>query len=79
MNHGRLFVKNTGSWHFNSVVYSGKQNKLGELNENDEAKKKTDIYNEIMLNSMFMSFGMVQILSVWEALGCGSINSISGH
>jgi len=77
MDHSaNTFIKNTGDWHFNCVVYNHKQNHKGELNENMEHKQKTYAYNELLLKSKFTlchSGSGSNSIRFWEALGAGSI------
>lgn len=69
-------IINTGDWHFNSTVYSSKQNKNGELNINDKHNKNKVNYNKLLLNSKFSlcpSGTGPNSIRFWEALACGSI------
>ena len=71
-----VYIKNTGDWHFNKVVYNSKQNHKGELNEDDSHKKKTFEYNELLLKSRYTlcpSGSGPNSIRFWEALGTGSI------
>jgi len=75
-NKEDVYIKNTGDWHFNCVVYNHKQNHKGELNENMEHKQKTYAYNELLLKSKFTlcpSGSGPNSIRFWEALGAGSI------
>jgi hypothetical protein len=76
LNYSNTKIINTGSWHFNSVVYSSKQNVNKELNENEEQRSKTKFYNKLLLNSRFSlcpSGSGPNSIRFWEALACGSI------
>ena len=71
-----VYIRNTGTWHFNCVVYNDKQNDRGELNESNEHKDKTRVYNELLLKSKFTlcpSGSGPNSIRFWEALGAGSI------
>lgn len=71
-----VYIRNTGTWHFNCVVYNDKQNDSGELNESNEHKDKTRVYNELLLKSKFTlcpSGSGPNSIRFWEALGAGSI------
>ena len=71
-----VYIKNTGEWHFNRVVYSSKQNHNGELNEDIAHKQKTYEYNELLLKSKYTlcpSGSGPNSIRFWEALGAGSI------
>jgi hypothetical protein len=71
-----VYIKNTGDWHFNTVVYSNKQNHIGELNEDTLHKQKTYEYNELLLKSKYTlcpSGSGPNSIRFWEALGTGSI------
>ena len=71
-----VYIKNTGDWHFNKVVYSNKQNHIGELNEDTLHKQKTYEYNELLLKSKYTlcpSGSGPNSIRFWEALGTGSI------
>jgi len=71
-----VYIRNTGTWHFNCVVYNDKQNDNGELNESNEHKDKTRVYNELLLKSKFTlcpSGSGPNSIRFWEALGAGSI------
>jgi hypothetical protein len=75
-NKSDVYIKNTGDWHFNRVVYSIKQNHNGDLNEDNTHKKKTYEYNELLLRSKYTlcpSGSGPNSIRFWEALGSGSI------
>lgn len=70
------FIRNTGGWHFNSVVYSAKQNQNGELNIDDKHRENTVKYNEVLLNSRYSlcpSGSGPNSIRFWESLACGAI------
>ena len=69
-------IINTGDWHFNCDVYQGGQDINGNLNENQQHKINTKIYNDILLNSRYTlapSGSGPNSIRFWEALGVGSI------
>jgi len=71
-----IFIRATGGWHFNDVVYNKLQNRDGDLNEDSQHKKKTAVYNVILLNSRYTlapSGSGPNSIRFWEALGVGSI------
>lgn len=71
-----IFILNTGSWHFNNVVYSNLQNANGDLNINPEHNSKTSIYNDVLLKSKFSlcpSGSGPNSIRFWESLAIGSI------
>lgn len=70
------YVKNIGGWHYDPVVYSNKQNKNGELNENKNSIERTNQYNQLLLNSRFSlcpSGSGPNSIRFWESLAIGSI------
>lgn len=74
--HETSVIINTGSWHFNNHVYSTKQNVQGTLNENDETRKRTNNYNDILLKSRFSlcpGGSGPNSIRFWESLAVGSI------
>lgn len=77
MKHpSNTFIKNTGQWHFNNVVYSNKQNKNKELNIDKKHLYNTEKYNELLLNSRFSlcpSGSGPNSIRFWESLAVGSI------
>jgi hypothetical protein len=53
-----------------------KQNAQGTLNENDETKKRTNIYNDILIKSRYSlcpSGSGPNSIRFWESLAVGSI------
>lgn len=71
-----VYIKNTGKWHFQEVVYNAKQNSNGELNEDTFSKQKTYEYNELLLKSRYTlapSGSGPNSIRFWEALAVGSI------
>lgn len=69
-------VKNIGGWFYESIVYSDKQNKNGELNETKEQKDSTQSYNKLLLNSRYSlcpSGSGPNSIRFWESLGSGAI------
>lgn len=77
MKHSKdSFILNTGDWHFNTTVYSNKQNIKKDLNIDSNHINKTQKYNEILLNSRFSlcpSGSGPNSIRFWESLACGSI------
>lgn len=77
MNHpNNTFIKNTGQWHFNNVVYSNKQNKNNDLNIDKRHIDNTEKYNEILLNSRFSlcpSGTGPNSIRFWESIAVGAI------
>ena len=70
------FVLNTGSWHFNNVVYSNKQNTKKELNIDNNHIQKTKNYNKLLLESRFSlcpSGSGPNSIRFWESLAVGCI------
>ena len=78
MNHNgnESYIKDTGNWHFDQVVYNKLQNIEGELNEDDIFKLKTRKYNEVMKSSRYTlcpSGSGPNSIRLWEAMAIGSI------
>ena len=70
------YVKHIGNWHFDNVVYSGKQNNKYELNETDGDNIRTQKYNKLLLDSRYSlcpSGSGPNSIRFWEALAVGSI------
>jgi hypothetical protein len=69
-------VINTGRWHFDSIVYSDKQNGQNKELISDKAKNNTNQYNECLLNSRFSlcpSGSGPNTIRFWESLATGAI------
>lgn len=69
-------VKNIGGWFFESVVYSKKQNKNGDINKTEDTDKQTSEYNKLLLDSRYSlcpSGSGPNSIRFWESLGCGAI------
>jgi len=69
-------IINTGDWHFNSTVYSQKQNINKDLNINNNHINNKILYNKTLLDSKFSlcpSGSGPNSIRFWESLGCGSI------
>lgn len=69
-------VINTGNWHFNSSVYSTKQNHNKDTNIDMNHIDRTKKYNELLLDSTFSlcpSGSGPNSIRFWESLACGSI------
>lgn len=77
MKHAEnCFVKYIGNWHFEHVVYSSKQNYKYELNETDSDQKRTEKYNNLLLDSRYSlcpSGSGPNSIRFWESLAVGSI------
>jgi len=70
------YVKHIGNWHFDNVVYSGKQNNKYELNETDGDNTRTQKYNKLLMDSRYSlcpSGSGPNSIRFWEALAVGSI------
>ena len=70
------YVKHIGNWHFDNVVYSGKQNNKYELNETDDDNTRTQKYNKLLMDSRYSlcpSGSGPNSIRFWEALAVGSI------
>ena len=70
------FIKNTGIWHFNDVVFHEKQSADGELNMTDKHINNTDTYNRVLLDSRYSlcpSGSGPNSIRLWESLAIGSI------
>ena len=70
------YVKHIGNWHFDNVVYSGKQNNKYELNETDGDNARTQKYNKLLMDSRYSlcpSGSGPNSIRFWEALAVGSI------
>ena len=70
-----LVIK-TGDWHFNSTVYSDKQNSKRELHVDESHITKTKRYNEVLLDSRYSlcpSGSGPNSIRLWESLACGAI------
>lgn len=75
-HHESSIIINTGDWHFNTTVYSNKQNVENDLNIDVNHIKKTSKYNNILLNSKFSlcpSGSGPNSIRFWESLASGSI------
>ncbi len=83
MDHSaNTFIKNTGDWHFNPIVYGVQQNPNGTTvskSHKDIEKdhnEKTDTYNHLLLNSRFSlcpSGSGPNSIRFWESLAVGAI------
>ena len=70
------FIKYISGWHYESMVYSNKQNKDGELNENQNSIERTNKYNQLLLDSRYSlcpSGSGPNSIRFWESLAIGSI------
>jgi hypothetical protein len=77
MNHiNNSYIKNTGDWHFNNVVYSNKQNTNKDMNIDKKHIDNTKMYNNLLLNSRYSlcpSGSGPNSIRFWESLAIGSI------
>lgn len=77
MKHPKdCFVKDIGGWHYESIVYSDKQNADGGLNENETHIERTNKYNKLLLDSRYSlcpSGSGPNSIRFWESLAVGSI------
>ena len=74
--YNNTLILDTGDWHFNCDVYNKSQNIEGTLNEDEKHKKKTDFFNQLLLDSKFTlcpSGSGPNSIRLWESLACGSI------
>lgn len=70
------YIENTGEWHFNSIVYSKKQNKEEHYNEDYIHSKRETDYKHLLKKSRYTlcpSGSGPNSIRFWEALGSGSI------
>jgi WD40 repeat protein len=71
------FIKHTGDWHFNSIVYKYQvRNKLLSQNDINRDINNTKIYNLLLLKSKFSlcpSGSGPNTIRFWESLGVGCI------
>jgi hypothetical protein len=70
------FIKNTGIWHFEKIVYSEKQNINNEKNKDLNNINNTNSYNQVLLNSRYSlcpSGSGPNTIRFWESLAIGSI------
>ena len=70
------YIKNIGLWHYNTIVYSNKQNKDKELNETQQHIHNQNEYNQVLLDSEFSlcpSGSGPNSIRLWECLAIGTI------
>jgi glycosyltransferase involved in cell wall biosynthesis len=70
------YIKNIGYWHYNTIVYSNKQNKDKELNETHQHIHNQNEYNQLLLDSEFSlcpSGSGPNSIRLWECLAIGTI------
>ena len=70
------YIKNIGLWHYNTIVYSNKQNKDKELNETQQHIHNQNEYNQSLLDSEFSlcpSGSGPNSIRLWECLAIGTI------
>ena len=71
-----IFVKKSGDWHFNELVYHRLQNINGDENKTSRHIKNTELYNKTLLNSRFSlcpSGTGPNSIRFWESLAVGAI------
>ena len=77
MKHSEdTLIINTGDWHYNTTVYSNKQNFKNELNIDQNHVNKTKKYNETLINSRYSlcpSGSGPNSIRFWESIACGCI------
>jgi hypothetical protein len=77
MKHpNNCYIKCTGDWHFNSVVYNEKQNKDGDYNKDFLHSQRETNYGQLLQDSRYTlcpSGTGPNSIRFWEALGSGSI------
>ena len=69
-------IIDTGSWYFNHIVYSQKQNYNTEINKKLGDEERKNKYNGLLVNSKFTlcpSGSGPNSIRFWEALACGSV------
>ena len=73
----KVFIKYTGRWHFNNIVYRKQTTGIDLTKQEKKTQKvKTSIYNNILLNSRFSlcpSGTGPSSIRFWESLACGAI------
>ena len=70
------FIKQTGSWHFNSSVFTNKQNSKYELDPGDDHDAGTQLYNKVLKDSTFSICPVgagPNTIRLWESMAVGSI------
>lgn len=69
-------IRNTGSWHFNSIVYSSSQNAEGDQMVDTSHHTKTAFYNQTLQRSRYSlcpSGSGPNSIRLWESLAVGAI------
>lgn len=69
-------IRQTGSWHFNTSVFTSKQNAKYELDPGGDHDKNTVAYNNILKDSTFSLCPVgagPNTIRLWESLAVGSI------
>jgi hypothetical protein len=73
---GDVYIKNTGAWFFNNVVYNKRQNVVGELNEGADKAGEVNEYMSVMADSRWAlcpGGSGPSSIRFWEALAMGAI------
>ena len=77
MNHpDNCHIRQTGSWHFNTSVFTSKQNSKYELDPGGDHDTNTVAYNNILKDSVFSLCPVgagPNTIRLWESLAVGSI------
>ena len=75
--HKDAYIRNTGAWHFDNVVYSKiNQNADGIIKNNKQMDDNRLNYNKLLLKSRFSlcpSGSGPNSIRLWESLGIGAI------
>lgn len=77
MKHpSNCYIKSTGGWHFNRIVYDDKQNKNGDYNKDSSFEQRELDYKNLLKESRYTlcpSGTGPNSIRFWESLGAGSI------
>jgi len=71
-----VLIEHTGRWHFNSIVYSDRQNKARDETMDEGHMERTLNYNRTLLRSRYSlcpSGSGPNSIRLWESLAAGSI------
>lgn len=75
-DRANCLIRNTGTWHFNHIVYSSQQNSGLREAPNPTHMEKTEYYNRALLRSRFSlcpSGSGPNSIRLWESLAAGAI------
>ena len=70
------YIQHTGGWHFDELVFTDAQNYNKSFNVSQSHKEKTELYNNILLNSRYSlcpSGTGPNSIRFWESLAVGAI------